>query len=233
MSVDKQIKLGLTELFECGYIPSQQEQLLVVLDRKVMNGANYQSLLSLGFRRSGGDIYRPHCPNCQACKSLRVDCTAFTPSKSQKRIAKKNADLTYEVSTQLTDEHFELYSRYIEARHQGGSMYPPSWPQLTNFATSDWLDVLFIEARLGEQLVAVAVTDMLDTSLSALYTFFEPTMEARSLGTACIMQQITLCQQTNRPYLYLGYQVDECPAMAYKSRFQPCEVFLEGKWQQP
>lgn len=231
MSINKRIKLGLTEQFQCSYIPEQQEQLLVVLDRQVMNHEDYQSLMMLGFRRSGADIYRPHCPNCNSCKSLRILCETFSPSKSQKRIANKNRDLSYYVSREITEEHFELYRRYITARHRDGSMYPPSWQQLHNFANCDWLDTLFLEVRLGKQLVAVAVTDTMLDSLSALYTFYAPEMEARSLGSACVLKQIELCQLTARDYLYLGYQVDECPAMAYKSRFQPCEELVNGRWQ--
>jgi len=231
MNVNKQIKLGLTELFDCSYIPTQQEQLLVVLDRQVMNGEDYQSLLGLGFRRSGSDIYRPHCPRCSSCKSLRVLCNPFQSSKSQKRVANRNRDLDFRLQTLLSDHHFALYSRYITSRHIGGSMYPPKQQQLDNFARCDWLETLYLEAWLDGQLVAVAITDVMDDSLSALYTFFEPELAQRSLGTACILQQIELCKRTSREYLYLGYQVDECPAMAYKSRFSPCESFINGGWR--
>ena len=78
-------KIGLSQQFDCSYLPDKQEQLLVILDSQCYNAARFQDLLELGFRRSGDQIYRPHCPSCNACESMRLPVKDFVLSKSQKR----------------------------------------------------------------------------------------------------------------------------------------------------
>jgi arginyl-tRNA--protein-N-Asp/Glu arginylyltransferase len=34
------------------------------------------------------------------------------------------------------------------------------------------------------------------------------------------------------PFVYLGYWIDGCRKMSYKSRFAPLELFVDGHWQQ-
>ena len=63
------IKVGVTPEHRCGYLEAQQERLLILLDRKMLNPGDYEGLLSVGFRRSGSDVYRPHCRACSACQS--------------------------------------------------------------------------------------------------------------------------------------------------------------------
>lgn len=226
------MKFGLTETFACSYLRGQDEQLLVfVNDDKPVAAEQYEALLHAGFRRSGEQIYRPHCPACDACQSIRVPVAEFKPSKSQKRIANRNKDLTVSHSKQDKPEYFELFQRYINQRHQDGSMYPASIQQYESFIGSNWTSPLFLELFLGDELIAVAVTDEMKNSLSALYTFFKPELNSRSLGTYAILQQICHAKALNKEYLYLGYQIDECQKMSYKSNFYPHQRFFKHKWQ--
>ena len=64
------LKVGLTPRHPCSYLGHEQEQLLVLMDHELLNAAGYERLLTAGFRRSGNDIYRPHCPACSACQSV-------------------------------------------------------------------------------------------------------------------------------------------------------------------
>ena len=34
------------------------------------------------------------------------------------------------------------------------------------------------------------------------------------------------------PFVYLGYWIDGCRKMSYKSLFAPLELFVDGQWQQ-
>ena len=225
------LKVGLTPPHDCSYLPEQQEQLLVLLDKNRLNPHDYEQLLSAGFRRSGSDIYRPHCQACNACQSLRVDVANFAPTRSQNRIARLNRDLTVRLSQCNKPAYFDLYERYINQRHQDGTMYPANQHQYQNFLLSEWLTPTFIEFWLEQQLIAVAVTDSLGQSMSALYTFFEPTLERRSLGTFAILSQLKLAKDTQQQWLYLGYQVDECAKMNYKQHFRPHQRRVAGIWQ--
>ncbi|MBU3023081.1 arginyltransferase [Aestuariibacter sp. A3R04] len=230
------MKFGLTQTFTCSYLPDQNEQLLVFAETDHNLRDCYGQLIQAGFRRSGEQIYRPHCPSCNACQSIRIPVAEFTPSRSQRRVLKKNATLITGFSTSPKNSYYPLYERYITARHSDGSMYPPSRDQYLSFIACSWSQPVFIEAYQGSDLVAVAVTDDIfhsdgSRSFSALYTFFEPELATSSMGTWMILQQIAFAAEQKRLYLYLGYQIDDCNKMNYKRKFFPHERLLDTKWQ--
>ncbi|WP_018981914.1 arginyltransferase [Salinimonas chungwhensis] len=229
------MKFGITQTFRCSYLPDEHEQLLVFAETEHNFAGRYGQLIQAGFRRSGSQIYRPHCPSCQACQSVRILVDEFTPSKSQKRIIKKNALLTSQLATSPKDSYYPLYERYITNRHADGTMYPPNRQQFESFVLCEWKSPLFIEAYKGDELVAVAVTDDIDFGLehqaySALYTFYAPELTQHSPGTWMIIQQLKHAQANNKRYLYLGYQIDACAKMNYKSKFLPHERFFHNDW---
>ncbi len=191
----------------------------------------YNQLIQKGFRRSGHHIYRPHCDTCQKCISVRVPVEQFQPKRSQKRAQSKNLDLTTHVSkASYSDEYFQLYEKYLNHRHKDSGMDNPTSVDFERFLISDWCDSLFCELRLNGKLLCVAVTDHMSTGLSAVYTFFDPDYEKRSLGTTAIMMQIALTQQLSMPYLYLGYWIAESQKMTYKSLFNPQERYIADQW---
>ncbi|MDX1574094.1 MAG: arginyltransferase, partial [Methylophaga sp.] len=97
------------------------------------------------------------------------------------------------------------------------------------FLTSSWSDTRFIEMFDKDQLLAVAVTDFVTGAASAFYTFFEPELAERSLGTLAILKQIELVRQQRLDYLYLGYWIEASPKMNYKTRFAALQYF-DGQW---
>lgn len=231
------MKFGVTQPFACSYLPDRDEQLLVFIPAKEAHAEHYSALIQAGFRRSGEQIYRPHCAQCNKCESIRVQVADFVPSKSQKRILNKNKDVTcrmveYGSEYFLTqrENYYALYSEYINERHEDGSMYPPQESQFNDFIHSQWQAPLLLEAKLGDEVIAIAVTDKTETGFSAFYTFFNPHLAARSVGTLMILKQIEFCQTFNLPYLYLGYQIDECRKMNYKNAFTPNQRFNGEFW---
>lgn len=230
------MKFGITQAFTCSYLPERDEQLLVYAEQSHQQSLRYGQLIQVGFRRSGEQIYRPHCPECNACQSIRIPVAEFVPSRSQKRILKRNAHLRTQMVTKPSQQYYPLYEQYICARHKEGSMYPPNQTQFEHFVLCEWKDPGFIEAYDGDKLVAVAVTDIIDNgashrALSALYTFFDPDYAGASLGTWMIMMQARHAEMQNREYLYLGYFVAGCQKMSYKRQFFPYEQFNGSKWQ--
>jgi arginine-tRNA-protein transferase len=226
------MRFGVTQEFDCSYLQDQQEQLLVyVSESGVCTDSQYNLLLGVGFRRSGDQIYRPHCNACKACQSIRVLVSDYRPSKSQKRIANKNMDIQVFTSKQDKPDYYPIYEQYINQRHQDGSMFPASPQQYLSFTGCEWLDTLFLEFYAGDKLIGVAVTDVLPNALSALYTFFLPEFAHRSLGTFAIIKQIEQAALSQKPFLYLGYQIDACRKMNYKASFYPHQRFINNKWQ--
>ena len=77
----------------------------------------------------------------------------------------------------------------------------------------------------------MAVTDLVEDALSAVYTFYDPGEAARGLGTLAILHQIDWARREGRHHLYLGYWIAGHPKMDYKRRFQPLEHFEGRGWR--
>lgn len=227
------LRFYATPEHNCSYLPERQARTLFVDPRTAVDRNLYSQLSELGFRRSGGHIYRPHCEQCQACISVRIPVAEFRPSKTQRRIENRNADLRVRaVPCQLTHEYYALYERYINHRHADGDMYPPSPDQFFNFLVDGNVDACFHEFRDPDgKLLAVAVTDMLDQGMSALYTFYDPDDARRSLGVYAVIWQIRQTARSGKEWLYLGYWVEACRKMNYKIQYRPLEMLLNGEWR--
>ena len=232
MSTDLQhIRIGLTNNHPCSYLPEREERVAVALDENLHTEDNYQVLMANGFRRSGDTIYKPHCQHCNACQPIRIAVPDFIPSKSQKRLQSKGKTLHWEMKPELDPDWFDLYSRYICERHKDGTMFPPREDEFARFAQTTWLTTGFLHIYdESDRLLAVAVTDIMDKCASAFYTFFDPDYPL-SLGTLGVLFQLEYCQRENKHWLYLGYQIDECPAMNYKTRFQRHQRLVNQRWQ--
>ncbi|NTS77780.1 arginyltransferase [Catenovulum sp. SM1970] len=226
------IKLGISETFDCSYLPNQSERLVIALDEVVYNPESYEQLMQIGFRRSGEQVYRPYCESCQACQSVRIRTDSFKPSRSQKRLLKKANHFTVKLQPSIKDPliYYPLYKKYIELRHSDGSMYPPSEEQFSGFVKADWLTEVFLEIYDADKLIAVSVLDLLPHALSAVYTFFDPDYQDHSPGTLAILKATQFCQSLKLDYLYLGYQVDDCRKMNYKTKFKPYQRLEHNVW---
>lgn len=228
MSNDYQF--GITQPFQCNYLLEEEERLLVAVDERLHNTEQYSWLMANGFRRSGDQIYRPHCINCKACKSIRVICDQFTLSKSQKRLLNKNKSYTLKTSTHAKDIYYELYENYINTIHHDGSMFPANIAQYETFTQSNVSEQLFIETWDEDILISVAVTDVLVDALSAVYTFYHPDYRSNGLGVFSILNQIKLTNDYKKAFLYLGYQIDSCQKMNYKNKYYPYQELIENSW---
>ncbi len=225
------IQVGMTNTFACSYLADKDEQLLV-LQENILSVELYEQLISIGFRRSGDTLYKPHCPSCNACKPIRLPVNSFMLSKRQKRTLKNNKALSWTIVDKTTDEHYQLYQEYISKRHFDGPMFPPSKEQYEHFLHCHWLSPLLIEIRDRGQLIGVAVTDILPNSLSAIYSFFDPEQEKRSMGSLMILLQCRIAKLLDKEFVYLGYQIDESRKMNYKTAYRPYQILTSQGWQQ-
>ncbi|MDO3382062.1 arginyltransferase [Gilvimarinus algae] len=231
MSDLSSLKLFATAPHPCSYLAGEEATTVFIDPAARIDQALYSELSQLGFRRSGGHLYRPHCASCQACISCRIPVQLFRPSRSQKRCIKRNSDLDIAlVDNIFTDEHYQLYADYIHARHSDGDMYPPTREQFETFLSPEWGATRYIEYRLKGQLVGVAVCDQLNDGLSAVYTFFDDSQSKRSLGAYAILAQIEKAHALGLKYVYLGYWIRHCRKMAYKTQYRPLEMLVNKRW---
>ncbi|MDF4023903.1 arginyltransferase [Luteibacter sp. PPL201] len=225
------VRLFQTLPHTCGYYAERMAQNLVVDPGAPNLDRLYGSALSKGFRRAGGHLYLPQCAGCQACIPCRIDVERFSPGRTQQRCLKRNADLSViEAAPGFTPERHALYRRYLAARHSGGGMDAADAEDFQRFLTAPWSPTVFLECRKDGRLVGVAVTDVLISGVSAVYTFFDPDETARSLGTFGILQQLALAARRGIPYLYLGFWIEGHPKMDYKRRFRALEIRQHGRW---
>ena len=225
------LRVFATYPHSCSYLPEERATTLFIDPNAPVNQTLYSELSSIGFRRSGPHVYRPHCGSCQACIPARIPVEIFKPNRTQRRLWRRNADIDVREIDQLDDERcYQLYCRYIEDRHGDGDMFPPDRAQYDTFLTREWGCTRYYGFYLHERLLAVTVLDQLDNGTSAIYTFFEPEEKRRSLGSYAILWEIELTKKLGLPSLFLGYWIRRCRKMNYKVDFRPVELFQDGRW---
>ncbi len=232
MSALKDLKFFATQPHDCSYLEDKQATTLFLDPDKELAPDLYRHLADIGFRRSGKHVYRPHCQNCNACIPARVSVNFFEPRRGQRKVINRNQDITVtRHKAEYDEESYELYKNYICSQHKDGDMYPPSISQFKSFLVDCPDFCSFFKFRLKDQLIAVAVTDELSNSLSAIYTFYDTELsKGRSLGSFCILWQIQETQKMELKYLHLGYWIKECQKMNYKIQYRPLEVYVNNHW---
>ncbi|WP_027601149.1 MULTISPECIES: arginyltransferase [Pseudomonas] len=225
------LKFYATQPHACSYLPNEQATTLFLDPSQPMNGQIYAELSELGFRRSGDHLYRPHCQLCKACVPARIPVARFRPSRKQNRVLKRNLDIKVSrCDPGFTEERYQLYARYISARHADGDMFPPSRGQFSTFLVSNLPYAFFYEMRVEDRLIGIAVTDVLPNGMSAVYTFYDPSEEKRSLGVFGILWQIAESRRLGLDAVYLGYWIKGCRKMSYKTEYRPIELFVNQRW---
>lgn len=225
------LQFYLTAPYPCSYLPERQARSQVAAPGGLVDTVVYSELVRMGFRRSGHHVYRPRCDACQACTPVRVLVNEFRPSRAQRRCLARNADLSMRLKPLVFDEaHYQLYRRYQAARHAGGGMDQDDREQFRGFLLQSRVDSALAEFTLDGEVVMVALVDRLMDGLSAVYTFYDPDLPKRSLGTFGVLTQLRLAREMGLPYLYLGYWIAESGKMAYKRGFQPIEALSSGRW---
>ncbi|MEP6907777.1 MAG: arginyltransferase [Pseudoxanthomonas sp.] len=225
------LRLFHTGEHPCGYWQDRTARDLVLDPRDPRLASFYATALGWGFRRSGDLVYRPHCQGCRACVAVRIPVADFIPDRSQRRCAARNIEVEARiVAAERSDEHLALYQRYLSARHRDGGMDDHGAVEFEQFLVGSWSESRFLELREHGKLIAVAVTDVATEALSAVYTFFDPAFERRSLGTLAVLRQLEWARRESRRHLYLGYWIDGHRKMDYKRRFQPLEAFDGRNW---
>ncbi len=80
-------------------------------------------------------------------------------------------------------------------------------------------------------LIAAALTDVMGDGVSMVYSFFNPELADRSIGTYIILDHIMRANALGLPHVYLGYWVNGSAKMHYKTRYKPQEHLTANGWQ--
>jgi arginine-tRNA-protein transferase len=233
----RQLRFFLTAPAPCPYLPGREER-KVFAHLPLLDGANVNdSLTQGGFRRSQNIAYRPACERCSACVSARIPARDYVFSRSERRVLARNQSLTrHMVEAEATLEQFELLRRYLTLRHPGGGMAEMTWPDYVAMVEDTAVRTHLVEYRAPSadrgpgDLIACALVDQLADGLSLVYSFYDPGLSRRSLGSFVILDHVVQALLGGCPYVYLGYWVEGSHKMDYKARFTPLELLRPQGW---
>lgn len=220
----------------CPYLAGKMERKLFTALQGDSAVELNDTLSKQGFRRSQNVLYRPSCAECSACMSARIRVADFVPSRSQKRVLKRNANLQRRATSPwATEDQYDLFRRYLDGRHADGGM-----ADMDMFEFAAMVEETPIRSRVIEYTdetsddktpVAACLTDVLEDGLSMVYSFFEPDLQKASPGTFLILDHIEIARELDLPYVYLGYWVPGSPKMGYKAGFNSVEVYGADGWE--
>ncbi len=218
----------------CPYVAGRTERKVVTEVAGPDAEALHDRLSRAGFRRSHNIAYAPVCPSCQACVPIRIPAARFRPDRTLRRIACANAGLEgFEVPARATAEQFQLFQRYQRARHGEGDMATMSFYDYRAMVEDTPIETFLVEFRdPDDRLLGACLADRLGDGLSAVYSFFVPELDRRSLGTYTVLWLIERARSLGLDFVYLGYWVPESRKMSYKARFRPSEILVHGAWRE-
>lgn len=192
-----------------------------------LDGAFYEMLINKGFRRNGKFFYKNNCHNCKACVSIRVIVDQFKPSRSQKRVWRKNRDIwvTQSVAS-YEEEDYALYQKYTMDRHNTLT----TREEYRQFLINSAVDTIMMRYYFESKLIGIGWVDILPRSLSSVYYAFDPDYSDRSLGVFSVMKEVELCRELDKEHLHLGFWVKNNNAMKYKSQYNPHQLLIDNEW---
>jgi arginyl-tRNA--protein-N-Asp/Glu arginylyltransferase len=222
----------------CSYLPEETAS-LNYRQLTAVSAADYEALLERGWRRHGVFFFRPACPTCVQCRSLRVSVAEFQATKSQRRCWRRNAGVRVELARpSVSRAHLELFNGFHADMHQRRG-----WPFRTidasEYATSFLLGRFDFAYELryfrGGQLIGVGLMDITPRCSSSCYFYHEPAWRPAGPGVFSMLVELQLAAQEQLAYHHLGYWIAGCGSMAYKSQYHPHELLKEfvGRDQLP
>ncbi len=196
-----------------------------------------------GFRRSQNIAYRPACESCRACVSVRILANEFKMTRNMRKVVQRNSDLIGALhDAEPSTEQYSLFRTYLDARHRRGGMSDMTVLDYAMMVEDTHVDSKVIEYRRrgpdsfitgkGQgELLAVALTDKMADGMSMVYSYYNPDLADRSLGTYMILDHIARTRALGLPHVYLGYWVKGSRKMDYKIRFAPQEHLGPKGWE--
>jgi arginine-tRNA-protein transferase len=219
----------------CPYVEGRLERRIVAeLSPQQVHSGLFDDLTAAGFRRSHNMIYRPACPTCNACVPVRILVERFQPRRSLKRTWRANAGVSVAATGPIaTQEQYALFHRYQRRRHGDGDMALMTFTDYRALVEESAADTRLIELRDPDGvLIGCCLFDTTADGLSAVYSFYAAEHEDRGLGSMIVMWLVEVARALERPYVYLGYWIEECRKMAYKIRFMPKEALGPDGWRE-
>lgn len=219
------------DISPCGYLAGQVARLPMCMPTLPITRGRFDELMEAGYRRAGSLYYKTQCPACSACEPLRLDVQRFQLSRSFRRIVQRTSQLRFELGEPEADERrVELFNLHRRVRKLSRSESDLSLYEYQSFLMNAPNPSLELRIWQAEELVSVAITDIGQNCLSAVYCYFNPDLAELSLGTLSILKQIEFAQANSLQWLYLGFYVAANQHLCYKARFKPHQRRVGDRW---
>ncbi|MBU1659295.1 arginyltransferase [bacterium] len=209
---------------KCSYLKDKEQTTHYKIIENA-SAASCQAFIERGFRRFGKMYFRPICPSCNECKSIKIDVYHFEFSKSMKRVMKKASDIKSYIQTPtMTQAHLNLFEKYhLYMQDKKKWDYSPTTAQgyYNSFVSghNDFgYEILYYDK---EKLIAVDLIDILEDGISSIYFYYDPDYAEFSLGKFSLYNQIKYAKHSRKKWIYLGYYVKDCPSLSYKAHYKP------------
>lgn len=216
---------------KCSYLDNKQQNLhYTMIDN--CTTSHCQELIERGYRRFGKMFFRPICDGCNECQSIKIDVANFNFSKSMRRVIKKGANIeSFIQEPTLSQEHLNLFKKYhLFMKDKKDWKYNETSPNhyhdsFINGHNKFGYEVLYFD---DDKLIGVDLIDILEDGISSIYFYYDPDYVSYSLGKLSLYNQIMIAKNNNLKWIYLGYYVEDCPSLSYKSHYKPY-ITLEGR----
>lgn len=217
MQLDADLQLINEEFFVKGVSPAQLDM-----------------LLADGWRHFGTHFFRYNLgvyeDEIRRVLPLRIRLADFSFSKSQRRILRRNEDLSVQIRPiEITEDTHDLFERH-KLRFKSG--VPNS---IYNFVSSNAAreptDGFELSVHREGKLLAVSFFDGGRSSISSIYAIFDPEETSRSLGIFTMLKEIEYATASGKSLYYHGYVYEGESFYDYKKRFSGLEEFnWKGEW---
>ena len=227
MNIVKEFNLNT----KCSYLEDKDQ----ITNYKVIHDCSTlecQEYIERGFRRFGKMYFRPICEGCNECQSIKIDVDNFSFSKSQRRVLKKAKNIkSYIQKPTLTQEHLDLFDKYhLYMRDKKEWEYTKATPQSYYSSFVDGHNEFGYEVLYfyEEKLIGVDLIDILQDGISSIYFYYDTDFMEYSLGKLSLYNQIMFAKESKLKWIYLGYYVEDCPSLNYKTHYKPY-LTLDGQ----
>ena len=220
------------EVEPCPYIDGQEARMPLRWQLRSLSPEEVDDSLEHGDRRVGRMLYRTRCPRCTACEPIRIPVNDFERSRSQRRVWRKNQDVTVEFGrARFSQERLDLYNRHKMERGLSRNERVMTQKGYEGWFLQSCCQTIEMRYRLDGRLIGVGIVDLGKQDSSSVYFYFDPDEKRRSLGVFSVLVETTWLRRRGGRYHYLGLYVGECRHLAYKADYHPHQRRIDEVWK--
>lgn len=191
-------------------------------------GPMMDKLWAEGWRHFGEDFFR-YSVGFQSMRPewiipLRIVLEDFSETKSQRRVWRKNHDVSWEIRTAgITPPLAEMFAKHRERFRENVP------DRLEVFLGSDPgrepCPMLEFRASAGGRLFAVSFLSVGHKSVSSTYGMFDPEFSKRSPGILTMLKEIEWARERGMIFSYPGYATPGSGIYEYKTHFRALQGY--------